>query len=345
MNEASSIISPPPPPPHVEPDLRVGFLLAPKFSLLPFAGFIDCLRHAADEGDRSRQIFCRWSVVAPELTKVQASCGLEVMPQETFPDPAAFDYLVVVGGLLPRCLELSPESYAYLRRSNAQGIPVVGLCTGSFIMAKAGLLDSRRCAVHFEHKQQMHQLFPKVQPVFDEVYVSDQDLWTCAGGTAAIDLAVALIMQHCGKARAIKGLMSLLVDKHLPAHHLPHRPYEKHAECGDWRVEQAVLLMERNLYRPFGIEELARRLGLSLRVLDRAFARHVGERPASFWREMRLAHGHWRLVNSSRSITQIAHECGFADASHFSRCFKQTYGEPPHAFRTRRHDLLKQPAG
>ena len=117
--------------------------------------------------------------------------------------------------------------------------------------------------VHFEHKQQMSQLFPKAQPVSDDVYVSDQGLWTCAGGTAAIDLAVALIMQHCGKARAIKGLMSLLIDKHLPAHHLPHRPYEKHAECGDWRVEQAVLLMERNLYRPFGIEELARRLGPS----------------------------------------------------------------------------------
>ena len=102
------------------------------------------------------------------------------------------------------------------------------------------------------------------------------------GGQAAIDLSVALIAQHCGKARAIKGLMSLLVDNHRFAHHLPHRPYEKLLECGDWRVERAVRLMQGNLNRPFGVEALARRTGSSLRELDRAFAPHVGEKPVTF---------------------------------------------------------------
>lgn len=341
LNEVLAAFEPSPPPPGLEPDLRVGFILSPKFSLLPFAGFIDCLRHAADEADRSRQIYCRWSVIAPSLHAIQASCGVRIMPQEVLPEPTCFDYVVVVGGVLPWALNHPPETYSYLRHANEEEVPIIGLCTGSFILAAAGLMDGLRCAVHFEHERQMMQLFPKVIPVTDEVYVMDHAMITCPGGTAAIDLSVALITEHCGKARAIKGLMSLLVDNHRFAHHVPQRPYEKLLECGDWRVERAVRLMQGNLNRPFGVEALARRTGSSLRELDRAFARHVGEKPVTFWRKMRLTHGHWLLINTNRTITQIAHECGFADTAHFSRWFKRTYCESPNAFRVRRHELVK----
>jgi transcriptional regulator GlxA family with amidase domain len=340
MREEFAALEPSPPPPGLEPDLRVGFILSPKFSLLPFACFIDCLRHAADEADRSRQIYCRWSVVAPSLQPIQASCGVEITPQEAFPEPTCFDYIAVVGGLLPWALDHPPETYRYLRYVNNRHVPIIGLCTGSFILAAAGLMDGLRCAVHFEHARQLRQLFPKVIPVTDEVYVMDHGMITCPGGTAAIDLSAALITQHCGKARAIKGLLSLSVDNRF-ARNVPHRPYENLLECGDWRVERAVHLMQANLNRPFGIEELAKRAGSTLRELDRAFVRHVGEKPMGLWRKMRLSHGHWLLINTNRTITQIAHECGFADTAHFSRWFKRTYGEPPHAFRVRRHDLVR----
>lgn len=321
--------------PDIAPDIRVGFLLSPDFTILPFASFIDCLRHAADEADRSRQIYCRWSVVAPSLDPIRASCGVEVTPHEVLPDPTRFDYLVVVGGILPGCLDQPARSYDYLRAAYAAGVSLIGLCTGSFVLARAGLLDDRFCAVHPEHRRELTQLFPAVRPVTDKIYVNDQRIFTCPGGTAALDLAVTLIEEHCGKARALKGLMSLLVDKHRAAHHLPHRPYEALTVCGNWRVEQAVLLMERNISRPFGIAELAARLGSSMRELNRAFARHVGQSPAAIWREMRLAHGHWLLLNTNRTVTQVAYECGFADTAHFSRWFRRAYGEAPKIFRQR----------
>jgi transcriptional regulator GlxA family with amidase domain len=333
--------TPRPPPDGVEPDLKVGFILSPRFSILPFAGFIDCLRHAADEADRSRQIYCRWSVIAPSLDPIRSSCGLDVVPRETFPDPGLFDYIVVVGGLLPWCLDHPPETFGYLRQCRAEGVSIVGLCTGSFIIAGAGLLGGRRCGVHFEHKHQLVELFPDVIPVSDEIYVSDGGIITCPGGTAAIDLAVALITEHCGKARAVKGLTSLLVDRHRATHHIPPRTHASLASCGNWRVEVAVSFMERNLSQPFGIGELARRMGTSQRELDRAFAKHVGKKPSLVWRTMRLAHGHWLLVNTSRTITQIAHECGFADAAHFCRWFKTTFGETPNSFRIRRREVAK----
>ena len=100
--------------------------------------------------------------------------------------------------------------------------------------------------------------------------------------------------------------------------------------------------MERNLSQPFGIGELARRMGTSRRELDRAFAKHASKKPSTVWRTMRLTHGQWLLLNTSRAITQIAHECGFADAAHFGRWFKTTYGETPNSFRTRRRELAKR---
>ena len=325
----------------IEPDLKVGFILSPAFSILPLAGFVDSLRHAADAGNLSRQIYCRWAFIAPDLAPIRASCGIEVMPQQLLPDPSDFDYVVMVGGLLPGCLDQSPEVFDYLRACQTGNVPIIGLCTGSFVMAKAGLLDGKRCAVHFEHRQELSDLFPDVIAISDESYVMDQGLITCPGGTAAIDLAVELVKQHCGKARAVKGLLSMLVDPHRVAHHLPHRPHEDLAGCGNWRVEQAIQIMERNLGRAFGIDVLAARLGTSVRELDRAFARHAGTTPAAFWRKMRLGHGHWLLLNTSRSVTQVAHECGFADTAHFCRWFKRTYGETPRAFRTRRSEITK----
>lgn len=327
------------PGPRPEPDIKVGFILAPRFTLLAFASFVDCLRHAADEADRSRQIFCQWKVIAQELSPVRASCGVEVTPQELLPDPASFDYIVMVGGLLPWCLDQPRETYDYLRSARNANIPVAGLCTGSFILANAGLLDGHDCAVHFEHRQQFADMFPNVRPITDQVYVNDRGLITCPGGTSALDLAASLVTEHCGRARAVKGLVSLLVDTHRAAHHMPHRPYEHLATCGNWRVEQSVELMERNFSRPFRIEELARRLGSSPRELNRAFARQANESPTTVWRKMRLSHGHWLLLNTSRSATQIAYECGFTDAAHFARWFKRVYGEAPHAFRVRRRQV------
>ena len=157
-----------------EPDLRVAFVLAPRFTLLPFAGFIDALRHAADESDRSRQMYCRWTIVASDPAPIRSSCGAEIAPFELLPAPERFDYVVVVGGLLPHCLDLTDETYGFIRAAAGYGVPIVALCTGGFILARAGLMKGRRCAVHVRHRQDLVELFPDVVPVTDEPYVEDE---------------------------------------------------------------------------------------------------------------------------------------------------------------------------
>lgn len=320
----------------INPDLRVGFVLSPRFTLLPFAGFVDTLRHAADEGDRSRQIYCQWRILGPSLTPIPSSCGAAVTPWQTYGDPTEFDIVVIVGGLVPAFSQHAPETFAFLKEAARRRVPVAGLCTGCFAMAEAGLLNGKRCAVHFRHRAEFIERYPKVKVTTHEIYVFDGDVITCPGGTAAIDVAVELITRYSGRARALKGLADMIVDQHRVAHHIPRLPYDELESCGDQRVERAVQLMRRSLAEPSSVRDLARQLGVSVSQLDRAFRAHSDMSPAELWREMRLQHARWRVLNTSRSMTEIAYECGFADCAHFIRWFKRAFGETPQRFRQAR---------
>jgi transcriptional regulator GlxA family with amidase domain len=322
----------------IAPDLSVGFILAPRFTMIAFAGLIDCLRHAADVADRSRQIHCRWTIAAPSPDLIESSCGVSVAPWRGLPNPEMdeFDYVVIVGGLLPGCLDLPEATYDYLRHVAARGTTVAGLCTGSFILAKAGLLDGRDCAVHIEHRQELAQMFPQTRPVTDQPFVRDGGIVTCPGGTAAIDLAYAMIEERCGRAKAIKSLSSVLLEKQHTLERLRHRPYRHLTACGDWRIERSIDLMERHATQPFSIAHLANRIGSSVRELNRAFRLHAAHSPADVWRNIRLENAHWMLLNSNRSITQIAYDYGFSDTAHFSRWFRRKFGEAPMAYRRHR---------
>lgn len=317
----------------VEPDVKFGFILSPKFTLLPFAGFLDTIRHSADEGDRSRQVYCHWSILGKNLAPIQSNCGAEILPWEIYSESDKFDYIVVIGGLMSEFHQHAPETFELLRYAGQLGVPVVGLCTGCFAMAEAGLLDDKRCAVHFRHHEEFVERYPIVKVTTHEVFIFDENAITCPGGTAAIDVAVELVMRHSGKARAFKGLADMIVDEHRVANHVPRLPYEELLICGNWRVEQAVKLMQRTLEYPTSIYRLAKQLGTSVSQLDRDFSEHTNKTPASLWREMRLQHARWRLLNSNRSITEISYECGFADCAHMVRSFKYCFGETPREFR------------
>jgi transcriptional regulator GlxA family with amidase domain len=339
MTNLVTVFPAPPPAPSIEPDLRVSFILAPRFTLMPFAGFIDCLRYAADEADFSRQIYCQWTVIAPNLDPILASCGISITPDRTFGDSLSVDYLIVVGGQLPWSLDLPEETFDYLRIAHANGTKIISLCTGSFILARAGLLVGKTCATHIEHRAQFQQLFPDIQTQADLIYVNDNGIITCPGGTSALDLAFTLIETHCGKARAIKALTTLMVDRRRTAHKMPQRPFGYLTSCGNWRVEQAVALMELNFSTPYSVAGLAARLNTSERELNRAFKKYARDPPSTIYRIMRLTHSHWLLINTTRTITQIALECGFSDGAHYSRWFRKAYDESPNSFRNQRRGL------
>ncbi|WP_305985188.1 GlxA family transcriptional regulator [Roseibium sp. MMSF_3544] len=324
----------------IEPDVRFAFVLTPAFTLLPLAGFADAVRHSSDEADRSRQVFCHWEVLGHDLNPVPSSTGMAVRPWNTFEEAGDYDYIVVVGGLLDYLNDIPPQTYDFLREHHSRGTKLVGLCTGSFALARTGLLNGRRAAIHAHHRPEFVEMFPKVIPVENELYVSEGDILTCPGGTAAIDLAVEILIEHCGRSRGMKGLTALVVDEHRSAHEVGRLPYQDLEECGNWRVEQAVKIMRQKLREPDTTEHLAEKLGSTVRQLNRVFLQHANSTPQEVWRDMRLQHARWRLMNSKRTITQISYECGFSDSSHFARWFKTKFGETPRRYRDSR--LAKQ---
>ena len=312
--------------------LAVGFVLMPSFTLLPFSAFIDALRLAADEGDQSRQINCQWTVMGPTLAPISSSAGVTVKPWETYRNPADFDYIIVVGGLLENTLSGSEHVIDYLQQADRAHVPIIGLCTGSFVMIRAGLMDQRRCCVSWFHHTDLTDRYAHVMPIADQLFVDDGDRITCAGGAVAADLAAYIIERHLGQSWARKSLRILVMDKPRPAN-APQPQKNSDYQVNNRWVARALLLMEQNLSRPLNSDEIALRLSISKRQLERLFMSDTGDSLQKFYRKIRLRYGLWLLQNTDRLITDIGQDCGFSDTAHFSRVFRQAFGKKPTDYR------------
>jgi transcriptional regulator GlxA family with amidase domain len=317
--------------------LSVGFILTNNFTLTALSSFLDALRLAADDGDGSRPIRCHWQIVGARRTPVPSSCGVAITPDKAFADAKSFNYIVVVGGLLHRGPQIDAETLAFLRGAAAAGVPLIGVCTGSFVLCRAGLMRDRKCCVSWYHYRDFLEEFPDLVPAADQLYVVDRDRITCSGGAGVVDLAAFLIERHLGRAAAQKAMHILQVDTARPASQPQPQPPIA-ADVLNARVRRATLLMEQNINDPLPIEEIARRLSVSTRQFERLFQAATGTSPTRFYRQLRLRYGLWQLKSTKRSVTAIALESGFADCAHFSRQFREFYGVNPSDIRAAKPD-------
>ncbi|HZT02594.1 MAG TPA: GlxA family transcriptional regulator [Steroidobacteraceae bacterium] len=323
---------PSPPERAVRPPLRVGIILAEHFTLSAFAVFIDHLRLAADEGDRSRPLHVQWAIMSCRHDPVRASCGVTLQPTSSLLPPASLDYVVVVGGILHAGPQIDEATVRYLREVGATHTPLIGICTGSFVLCRAGLMEGRRSCVNWYHYQDFREAFPAQDVVADRLFVADGPRITCAGGAGSAALATHLIEQHLGRAQAQKATQVLLFDRPRQGSDAqPHPPLSE--GISEPRVRRALLLMEQNLTRPISIGAISDELGVSTRQLERLCRENVGMGPASLYRQLRMRYASWLIQNTDRSMTDIAIETGFADCAHFSRQFKDAYGISPSTHR------------
>ncbi|GED21378.1 GlxA family transcriptional regulator [Halomonas halmophila] len=312
--------------------LSVGFVLLRRFTMLPFAAFVDCLRLAADEGDRSRQLRCHWVFMTSAGQDAMSSCGAAVTPCTAFRDPREFDYIVTIGGVQDEHDELDDTAIAYLRRAAQAGVPLVGVCTGVFALIQAGVMGGRRCCVSWYHHGDLTRRFPDIEPVADRLFIDDGNRLTCAGGTAAADLAAYLVERHLGKAWAMKSLHIMLFDEARPGEHPQPQPvvFDK---VEDRVVRRAIAIIEQHLGEAMTVDELAHRVGTSRRNIERRFREVLGVGPQKFARDLRLRYGLWLLHYTAKSVTEIGERCGFSDTAHFSRHFREAFGATPSTVR------------
>jgi len=310
---------------------RIGFLLLDGFAMMSYAAVAEPFRAANVLS--GRQLY-RWVHIGRPGADAQASSGARIgcdLAVGAIPD---IDILFVFAAGDPAGIE-DAALFAWLRMLAARGVRVGGVSGGPYVLAKAGLLDGYRCTIHWEHRPAFVEAFPQLR-VLTGLYVIDGDRLTCAGGTAGLDLAIALIAQDHGAALGDAVgewyIRTQLRDSGAAQRLSLRERYGTTSEA----VLQALALMEASVEEPLDRATLARRTGVSVRQLERLFARALGTGMAAQYRRIRLDRAVSLLRETGLSVTQIAMACGFVSPSHFSRSFKAAFGFSPEHFRRRR---------
>jgi transcriptional regulator GlxA family with amidase domain len=312
--------------------LKIGFILARSFTLSAFALFVDTLRLASDEADRSGRRLADWQVLASTRHLITSSCGVQVAPTSDLVDPTEFDYIVVVGGLLNRDAPIDNETMAYLKKAASRKVKLIGVCTGTFILAEAGLMNNHLTCVSWLHHDAFRERFPDVEVRADTIFNLDRSRGSCAGGSSAADMAAFIVRRHISKEAERNAMEVLQIGKARTSLDIQaRRPLS--FDCDDPKIQAAMIIMERNIENTLSIPELATAVGVSRRQLERLFFEKTKSSPALAYRRVRLERARHLLLQTKAPLIEIALEVGFENASHFARIFRKTYGQSPTTLR------------
>jgi transcriptional regulator GlxA family with amidase domain len=318
------------------PPLRVGFVLARHFTLSAFSLFVDTLRLASDVEDRSGRVRCDWEVLSATSHLIRSSSGVQVVPTSRLGEPDRFDYIAVVGGLLDIEEPLDRETTAFLKEAARRKITIIGVCTGSFILAAAGLLRDRLACVSWLHHEEFKARFPRNRLTSQRLFSEDVGVITCAGGSAVADLAALLVKRHVGEDAEKNALEILQVERWREGDEMQSRAPIALPLHNDARIKASLVYMEQNIDEKVGIEQIARNVGLSRRQLERLFHEKTGISPGAAYTRIRMDRAMFLVERTSRPLIEIALDVGFENSSHFCRKFRENFGITPTRLRVER---------
>jgi len=261
---------------------------------------------------------------------VRSTSGVKVHT-EAFGD-ADFDTLLIAGGFGVRGAAACPRTLDFVRSANARRIGSV--CSGAFVLAEAGLLDGRRATTHWRRAAELQKRYPAIKVDADAIFVRDGALWTSAGVTAGIDLALALIEDDLGAEVARRTAQELVVFHRRPGGQSQHSALLQMAPKAD-RIAKALAFARERLHEPLPVERLAEAAGLSPRQFARLFAQETGRTPAKAVEQLRVEAARTEIERRVRSLEEIARSTGFGDAGRMRSAFLRAFGQPPQALRRR----------
>lgn len=309
---------------------RFIFLLLDRFTMMSYAGAIEPLRLANRAA--GREVY-NWRLAGEGGGVVQCSNGTRVQLDLGL-DPRAEDGLspddiILVCGGVEVAQAITKAVLTWLRARARRGSAIGGLCTGSWALAKAGLLEGRRATIHWENHDSFLEAFPEIDLV-KSVFVIDGKRMSSAGGTSSVDLMLRLIAQDLGEeiANTVADQLiytSIRTGQDSQRLSIPTRIGVRHA-----KLAQVIERMEANLEEPISPAVLADEAGMSTRQLERLFRRYLHRSPKRYYMEVRLAKARNLLMQTTLSVIEIALACGFSSPSHFSKCYRAQYGATPY---------------
>ncbi len=303
---------------------RIGLILLPNFSMNSIVSVVEPLRLA---NRASGQDFYAWHIYSVDGAPVAASSGI-VLQAEGDLEKANDEPVVVVCSGIDVHKFTHKGTLSWLRKMARKGADVGAVCTASHILARAGLLDGYRCTIHWENLASFAEDFPEIE-VTHQLFEIDRNRFTCAGGTAGIDMMLNVIAQQHGHELAA-GVADQCM--HARIHdQFDHQRLSLPARLGvrHPKLLSVIEVMEKNLEEPLNRIDLARDADLSTRQLERLFRKYLNRSPARYYLELRLNKARLLLVQTNMSIIDVALACGFVSASHFSKCYRDFFGRTP----------------
>ena len=308
----------------------IGFLLVPQFSMLAFASAVEPLRSANRMSGRK---LYDWRLFSPDGKAVGASNGIEVRADAAMASVDRYPILFVVAGIDGYAYE-DKRVFAWLRRLARNGTRMGAICTGSHVLAKAGLLDGYRATIHWEDLPAFAEASPDVIVTHD-IFEIDRNRFTCSGGTASLDMMLHLIALAHGHELAGQISEQFIHEQMRGPEQRQRTTLQSRVGVNDARLLAAIATMETHLEDPLPLPTIARRAGLSTRQLERSFRRHLGRAPSRYYREIRLNQARLLLMQGGHSVLSVALATGFTSASHFSRRYREYFSRSPREERAR----------
>lgn len=307
----------------------IGIFLYDDFQLLDASGPVTAFEIAG----RMAPDAYRLAILSIGGSPARSSSGIAI-ETAAVANADAIDTLLVVGGEGSRKAMTCTASTAWLQARAHDTRRMCSVCSGAFVLAAAGLLDNRRATTHWRRAGQLQRRFPAVRVEPDRIHVRDGEVWTSAGITAGIDLALALIADDLGETLARRVAQEMVVYYRRPG---GQSQFSVLAELGGETTTFSPLFdwMRSNLSRRLTVEDLAAHMAMSPRNFSRAFAREVGISPAKVVERLRLEAARDRVENSRDPIERIAATTGFRDPERMRRAFVRAFGQPPQAMRRR----------
>jgi len=298
------------------------------FNVLLFDGFSNhCLANLV-EPLRAANTFARrslytWRYFSLDGRPVESSSGLIVTPHSDLKDQTG-DVLVVMPsyGFLKLDTRETIRALLSAARKHTQ---LAGLDTGSWLLARAGLLDGYRATIHWEELSRLEEAFPDVY-VVQERFVIDRNRMTCSGAMAAFDLASTLIGRDHGPLLCMEVAYLLMSRTVANPYHLPLKSDDK-------IVSRALAMMQAHIEDPIAIRTVARQIGCSQKTVELRIQAELRTTPQALYRRMRLSLARKLAEETDQSIAEIAGRCGYESPSAMTRAFKAEFGQPPNTFR------------
>jgi len=313
---------------------RIAVLAVEEAQLLDVTGPLQCFATANDLADKGGPLPYEPIAVSLNGGPLRSSSGLELMTRR-LDDIDDVDTLLVAGGIGTRRAMHDATLMGAIRALAGRVRRLASVCTGAYLLAAAGLLDGKRVATHWGSAEDLQRRFPRIRVVPEPIFIFDDGVWTSAGVTAGIDLALALIQEDLGHERAMLVARQLVVFLKRPGGQAQFSATLEAQSAAGQEFAALHAWVRDHLAEDLRVERLADEAGMSARTFARTYAAKAGRTPARMVEAMRIEAARRSLEATNRSLKQIARDCGFGDEERMRRAFQRRLGVCPFDYRGR----------